>query len=324
MHVNQILEFSMMLDNEKFQNVLDSAYRRAEDLEENEDGYIDRSLASKGITAIYRDSRYKKKVRLIVNTHLLLDDVSDTDKLLQKLDRWIAEYFNSKYHLADFNLSGVSFVADIDVGTRSKTQAYLKAIKRIGRVKGFSPIDYECFDDGFSFCLSGNSNGIDFLLYDLESAVMKRSDSKDTDRKDMKPIKGVLRAEVRLTKGKAIRAYSDAGDAQEQIGDLSKRCRDVFLDTFAQVIPFGNYYKKNKAVEIIRKEIADSMMRKKMLRLLALIPEKKSLHLAQKSLNCRNIEKVMAAFAKISLSPVTISKRQDVKYLENIYEYILG
>ena len=47
------------------------------------------------------------------------------------------------------------------------------------------------------------------------------------------------------------------------------------------------------------------------------------MHLAQKAMNCRNIEKVMEAFVKINLSPVTISKRQDVKYLENLYAYLL-
>ena len=223
MHVNQILELSMMLDNEGFQEVLDSVYRRADGLEENGDGYIDRSLVHKGITVIYRDSRYKKKVRLIVNTYLLLDDAADTDKLIRKLGKRITEYFNSRYHLDDFYVSGLSLVVDIDVGMRSKAQAYLKVIKRIGRVKGFSPVDYECFDDDFSFCLGGNSNGIDFLLYDLERAVMRRSDSKDTDRKNMKPINGVLRAEVRLTKARAIRAYSDADDPQGQIEDLSKK-----------------------------------------------------------------------------------------------------
>ena len=77
-------------------------------------------------------------------------------------------------------------------------------------------------------------------------------------------------------------------------------------------------------MEIIRKEVADSIMRRKMIRLLVLIPEKKSLHLAQKSMNCRNRDEVMDAFAKINLSPVTISKRQDVKYLENLYGYLLG
>lgn len=35
------------------------------------------------------------------------------------------------------------------------------------------------------------------------------------------------------------------------------------------------------------------------------------------------MEKVMRTFAKINVSPVTISKRQDVKRLENIYERLL-
>lgn len=76
-------------------------------------------------------------------------------------------------------------------------------------------------------------------------------------------------------------------------------------------------------MEIIRKEVADSIMRRRLLRLLILILEKKSLHLAQKAMNCRNMEKIMDSFAKINLSPVTISKRQDVKYLECLYAYLL-
>ena len=60
-----------------------------------------------------------------------------------------------------------------------------------------------------------------------------------------------------------------------------------------------------------------------MLRLLALIPEKKSLYLAQKAMNCRDIEKVMEGFAKINLSPITINKRYGVKYLKNLYLPIL-
>ncbi len=64
-------------------------------------------------------------------------------------------------------------------------------------------------------------------------------------------------------------------------------------------------------------------MRRRMLRLLTLIPEKKSLHLAQKAMNCRDTEKVMMAFTKINLSPVTISKRHEVKHLENVYSYFL-
>lgn len=120
-------------------------------------------------------------------------------------------------------------------------------------------------------------------------------------------------------KPKAVRAYTDADDVSGQIAELLKDNRNIFLDTFTQIIPFGDFYKKDKAVEIIRKEVADSIMRRRMLQLLVLIPEKKSLRLAQKAMNCRNIEKIMDSFAKINLSPVTISKRHNVKYLENFY-----
>lgn len=93
------------------------------------------------------------------------------------------------------------------------------------------------------------------------------------------------------------------------------------MDTFARVVPYGDFRKKEAAVEIIRREVEDSVMRRKMLRLVALIPEKKSLRLAQRAMNCRDVEKVMETFAKINLSPVTISKRHDVKHLENLYSF---
>lgn len=140
----------------------------------------------------------------------------------------------------------------------------------------------------------------------------------------IKSIRGVIRSEVRLMKPKAIRTYTDAEDIAEQIGELLENSQDIFMDTFAQIIPFGDFYKKDKATEIVRKEVSDNIMRQRMLRLLVLIPEKKSVHLAQKAMSCRNVERIMYSFAKINLSPVTISKRQDVKYLENLYVYLLG
>lgn len=323
MNLNQILELSMVLDSEHFQKVFGSAYKGNGYIYENGEEYIDEFLSSRGITVIYRDSQYKKKIRLIVNTYLLLDDESDTSKLLRKLDKRITEYFNGRYRIDDFVLSGMNVVTDIDVGTRANVLAYLKVLRRIGRVKGFSPASYECFNDDASFCLSGNSNGIEFLLYDLEMAVMHQFKNMDADLKKLKPIRGILRAEVRLMKPKAVRTYTGADDVSNQIAGLLTDCKSVFMDTFTQIIPFGDFYKKDKATEIIRKKTSGSSMRRRMLRLLTLIPEKKSLCLAQKAMNCRDIEKVMGAFAKINLSPVTISKRHDVKYLKCLYTYLL-
>lgn len=229
MHINQFFELSMVLDNDKFQKVLDRAYSKVDYWKNNGKEYIDRSLESKGIVVTYRDSQYKKKVKLSVNSKLLLDcDNPEPDKIAWKLEKRIGEYFDCKYRAEDFTLSGMILSKDIDVHNRENVLTYLKVLQRIGKVKGFSPSSYDCFDDIDSFCLDGNSNGIDFLLYDLESYVEKRHREARDGRKKLKRMlkesEGILRAEVRLTKPKAIRDYTDAVEVSGQIVKLSEKC----------------------------------------------------------------------------------------------------
>jgi hypothetical protein len=314
----------MTLDTDHFQRIFTT---KVGYLKELDNEYVDPSLAEKGITVIYRDSRYKKRIRLLVNTSLVVADSSNTDKLIRKLGKRIDEYFDHKYGLDDFTLSGVTLTLDINVGSRTNVSDYLKVLQRIGKVKGFSPVEYECFDSKASFCLSGKSNDTDFLLYDLEAATVGQLRNADAGRKQLQAAsmqtKGILRAEVKLTKPKAVREYVDATDVASQITKVMKNSTEIFMDTFARIIPFGDFHKMDAAVEIVRSEVKGITMRRKMLRLLTLIPEKKSLHLAQKAMNCRDVDKVMETFTKISLSPVTISKRHDIKHLENIYSYFL-
>lgn len=329
MYINQIFELSMVLNNDKFQKVLNRAYDKNDYLDENGKEYIDRSLESQGIVATYRDSQYKKKVKLIVNSRLLMDcNKLDPDKIARKLEKRIGEYFEYRYTLDDFFISGMRIAVDVNVGTHNDVEAYLKVLRRIGRVKGGSPVRYECFENVDSFCLEGNSSGIDFMIYDLEGLYERKLNENNIGRKNFKTAikesKGTLRAEVRLTKTKTVQIYADKEDISVQIITLSEKCQDIFLETFVRIIPYGDFYKKGEVEEKIRAEIKDVRLRRRMLRLVALIPEKKSVYLAQKAMNCRNMEKVMKAFAKINLSPVTISKRQDVKFLKNVYEYLVN
>ena len=324
MVISLTFELSMTLDTDHFQRIFTT---KVGYLKELDNEYVDPSLAEKGITVIYRDSRYKKRIRLLVNTSLVVADSSNTDKLIRKLGKRIDEYFDYKYGLDDFTLSGVTLTLDINVGSRTNVSDYLKVLQRIGKVKGFSPVEYECFDSKASFCLSGKSNDTDFLLYDLEAATVGQLRNADAGRKQLQAAsmqtKGILRAEVKLTKPKAIREYTNVADTSGQVSKLIKASTDAFLNTFARLVPFGDFYKMDAAVEIVRSEVTDSAMRRKMLRLLSLIPDKKSLHLAQKALNCRDVEKVMESFTKIHLSPVTIAKRHEIKHLDNIYSYFL-
>ena len=305
MVINQLMELSMIVDTAPFHRIFNA---KTSYLKELDDEYLDTSLAAKGITVIYRDSRYKKRVRILVNAGMVVDHPSNTDKLLRKLGKRISEYFDHKYKLDDFTLSGVTLTLDIAIGSRERVFDYLKVLQRVGKVKGFSPVSYNCFDSKASFCLSGNSNAIDFLLYDLEQSLTDQLHDSGMGHKKIKSVsshtQGILRAEVKLTKPKAVRVYTNAEDTAGQIVELMKDRQQIFLDTFARIVPFGAFYTMTAAVEIVRSEVKDSTMRRKMLRLLTLIPEKRSLHLAQKAANCRDIDKVMEAFARIDLSQI--------------------
>ena len=214
MYINQVFELSMVLDHERFHKVFKHVYSS---IEKKEEEYVDRSLEEKGIMVIYRDSQYKKKIKLIVNTgNLLGNGEHDPDKIARKLNKRIGEYFSFKYKLDDFFISEMRLVTDINVGTRDKVAAYLKVFHRIGKVKGFSPVSYECFENIDCFCLEGNSNGIGFMIYDMEGLYRKQFNDGDIVRKRFKELlkesEGIHRTEVWLTKIKAVRAYTDEKD----------------------------------------------------------------------------------------------------------------
>ena len=105
----------------------------------------------------------------------------------------------------------------------------------------------------------------------------------------------------------------------DQISSLASRSAAIFMDSFRYIVPRGDYYKKLKAEKLIVERVSEAPLRRRMIRLLVLIPEKKSLHLAQKALDARDIKRVMAEFAEIGVSPVTISKRHNIKKLESLY-----
>ena len=323
MFLQVTFHLTIVLDSEKFKKLFDRAYGTLDHVDENK--YADYSLA-KGITVIYCDSQYKKKIKLIVNPCRLLDsDKINPDKLIRKLEKRVSSYFNNKYQLEDFELSGMGLTTDIDVGSSEKVYAYLKVLRRVGKVKGFTPLKDDLLDCGIGLCFDGNSNDIRFMLYDLEALLSEQAneDYFNIGQKSMpEDCEGLLRAEVVLMKPKAIRGYTNKSSTSKQIADLLDSRKQIFLETFMRIIPFGNFYKKGKAEEIIRTKVKDATIRRKMLWLVGLVPEKKSLLLAQKALNYRRIDKVMKAFFDIEVAPITISKRHGIKKLDNLYNYL--
>ncbi|MDR1753835.1 MAG: hypothetical protein LBR74_02875 [Eubacterium sp.] len=287
-----------------------------------DDVRVDNALMEEGIKIEYHYDHYKKKVKFIVNPSRVLggDDLKlwkphdqNLREFIKELRDHIDDYFDSMYSLDDFELKRIDFTINIDVGSKENVTAYIKALQSIGRVKGFSPkyikTDKHINRDQ-SFDLEGNSNGIEFTIYDKVAECEREKAA------------GILRVEVRLKKSNAISRYTDKSNPAKQIRDLAKHSKEIFLDTFQRVVPPGDLYKKKRAVSIITESDFKQKMKDKMLTLLELIPTKKSLYLAQKEMNDRNIAKVMQSFVDLDLSPVTLSKRHNKKHLKSLYKYL--
>lgn len=327
MLLNQIFELTMRVDGKRFQEILSEA--DIHEWNEDKQEYTDASSVDKGIVIKYFDYQYKKKVLLTYNLQWKrMNDLTEVDKIVNDLNKFIKDYFRKKYSMKDFKLSAVVLVTDIKMEQRHLVGEYLKVFRRIGRVKNYEVTEVDHLEKKQYFCLSGKSNGIQFMVYNLETVIKEHLRKLHRDKKmiqdTIKDARDVLRLEVRLDKSKAVNSYTEANTTTDIMKEMLLKRQNIFMMVLKQIVPHGNFYKKDRTMEILHNEVQDKVLRRKMMRLVTLIPEKKSLHLAQKSMSCkRDMGQIMEEFLKINLSPVTLSKRQDVKYFENIYSYIL-
>ena len=298
---------------------------------------VDDALAPYGITVEYHNCDYRKMVKFRINPsevlggndlHLWKPDKKATKTMIKLLDSYIFDYLNCCYELNDLMLTRVEFTANLDVGKKN-VPAYINIMHKIGKVKKFSN-KYSKFDFAsdkinkiHSFDLEGNTNGIAFTVYDKEADLKKKGKENKA-----KKAEGILRIEVRLKKRKAVKQvihnFTDKDDltTKQQIKLMAKNSREIFLATFVDIVPYGDFYRLKDAERFVTNSDFKKHQKDKMLRLLRLIPEKKSLYLAMKELNVRNANDVLMWFAKLNLSPITISKRANVDFLRNLYSYL--
>ena len=298
---------------------------------------VDDALASYGITVEYHNCDYRKMVKFRINPSEVLGgndlqlwepNKKNARIMVKLLDEYISCYFDYCYKLNDLMLTRVEFTANLDVG-KENVPAYINLMHKIGKVKKFSnkysksDFSADRINKNHSFDLEGNTNGIAFTAYDKE-ADLKKKGKENKARK----AEGILRIEIRLKKRKAVQqAINDfAGDddltTKQQIKLMAKNSRRIFYATFVDIVPYGDFYRLKDAERIVADSDFKKHQKDKMLRLLRLIPEKKSLYLAMKELNVRNTNDVLEWFAKLGVSPITISKRADADYLKNLYIYL--
>ncbi len=340
------LELTLETTSKEFNEFLSNAYKMAKKYKHrvgystkhtSKDVRVDDSLASHGIMIEYHNYDFRKMIKFRVNPSEVLggNDLKlwkpndrNINNLLKLLDNLIDNYLDSHYELDDLMLTRVEFTANMDVG-KENVPIYINLMHKIGKVKKFSRkysnADYSTdrIEKEHSFDLEGKTNGIGFTVYDKEADLVKKGKEIKA-----KKAKGILRIEIRLKKRKALEKVlnhlSDKSNmtTSEEIMIAAQNSKEIFLDTFVDIVPYGDFYQLKKAEELVMASDFSQSQKTKMFRLLRLIPEKKSLYLALKELNVRCADDTITRFAKLNVSPVTISKRADADFLKNLYDYL--
>jgi hypothetical protein len=329
-------ELTLYLGYKKYDEYLKKAFNsavkkhRAYRDDNDENVTHDEVLKSHGIRIKYVWSNYKKRIILVVNPSKLLggDDIpklwkpteNNIAKMLDKLEKHIDSYFNTEVELNDFTLTRMDFTVNIDLKKRKNVSDYIKVLHNLGKVKGYTPMkDAGWINKELAFVLRGNSNDITFWAYDKEG----REEMLEMPKSRLKAARGILRIEIQVTTNKTLLNFTDKCGTKKQIKNLAKRSEDIFMHNFTRIMPRGDFCKKSKAEELVREEPAlAGAEQRKMLKLIELIPKKKSLLLAQKELKSKDIKSIMRCFENLDLCPVTISKRHGIKHLRSLYYYI--
>lgn len=238
MITNILFELSMTLTNSEFKRLVNMKRLELSSLPNRDDDYLDFSANDKGMLAVYRDSTYKKKVSLIFDMGKALSSAEFTpEKICRKIQKRISKYFNSTYSIDEFVLKRAVMVRDIDVGSRESVCSYLSVLGRIRMVKGYSPAKSFGTDEQTSFSLEGNSNGVCFTVYSLESHMRRYNTNS-------KQFAGILRSEVHLTKQNAISEITGSSKTVCRITEIVEQAEAIFRSVFYHIIPCGNFYKK--------------------------------------------------------------------------------
>jgi len=298
--------------------------------------FSDGRYSNSGVVIEYIN-RKKKKIRITINPSLLMQH-DDSDGLwepskenslsfINKLKDLLDKRFDNEFELDDFSLNELTLTMDVDLEDRDLVKSYIRTLNNMKNVKNYTWLrGIKAYREEYKhlgFILQGNSNGVTFAGHSKALGLSHFENEKACDCIRLRHHKNVLRFDIVLEKV-AVRRNTKHSKPTAQIIELAKNREKIFVDIFYHIIPMGDYLKLTDAVKVVERRVSDIRLQRKMINYMKLIPTTKSVLSAQQSLGERKIEKIKKEFAMLGLSPITITKRQDVKHLRCLYKIIAG
>lgn len=286
---------------------------------------------SQGIRTVIMDNPFRPYIAFQISLNTLLNGeyvdlitYQEASLAIQYSEIMITEWLGEKYIFNELYLCRVDLCVNVDVGSPENVTQYIRQLyktnmRRSFKIRGLKNPD---INKNAGFTATNEDEGLELAAYNKKHQLEAELGIPAQEHEN------ILRIEFRLKKESTIDKFTNNSYSNdEKIIDLIQRSKNIMLAALPMLLPDGDYYKLNNAIDIVHDRIKSYRLRDCMELILRLTADKHGLKSARKAMRKAGvagnlISDAIAAFNDIGVNPVTLKKNAKVKFLPSLYKYL--
>lgn len=268
---------------------------------------------------------------------LSLNDLLGTDdksrliepvKLQEALDiadRMLVGEFGEGYSIDELELYRVDQCINVKVDNDDNVREYISLMYRSEMKKSYCILadDSPDFDISRSCTVRNKTEGLEVSFYDKKEELEQRNEVSEQ-------AEGILRVELRILKRKPLELQTpECMTNRDRVAHCMNASRNSILNMAHKLMLNADYYPYKKACARVKKLIASKKLRKRMLDMLRLTKEERSVRKAKERLlklhpkiRHEYFNNMIAQFEHIGVNVVTLDDDSEMKLLPSLFKYM--
>lgn len=322
----------------EFNNAVKALYEKARGrfgvfANEDEDEYYAEMFQGRGIRVILKRTKISGYYDFILSLNDLLG-AEDKFQLIQPeniqlaldtAEEMLVGEFGEEFSINNLVLYRVDPCINLNVGTSEMVREYIYLLYRSEMKKGYKVLTGNSpdFDVSKSYTVRNGDEGLEVSFYDKKKELEQRNCEADN-------AEGILRVEFRILRKKALeRQIPNCTTNRDRIECCMRESRSKIIGIAHKLLLDADYYPYKKACDIVKKQVANNKLRKRMLDMLKLTKKEFSVRKAKEKLfelhpklKHEYYNRMIKEFENIGVNVVTLDKDSEVKSLPSLFEYL--
>lgn len=329
------VELRKYVDHNTYNCLVSRFYRDAKDtnrVRKEGSRIFSHRFEGQGIEVFLNEEKYRWYIAVKLSLNSILGGKNsielvrheDIPPAYYEADRKLTDWLGEEYSLRLFELWRVDFCVNLYVDSPENVAAYIGLMYKTQKKKSFKVcgLGNKKIDKSRSYTARRDSD-TEIAIYDKQKALIDWGDD------EAEQAVGILRIELRLLNRSTVDLYAPVGNNVDRIVHCARISRNVITDFMEGFCMNADYYKLDKAEQLIDEMVASRKMRERMKLMIKRTAELHGIKNAKKSLTGNNkvmshiyYNKMMEEFVSIGVNVVTLAKNGGIGYMPSLFRYI--